>query len=400
MDFGKFIFPFIMAVVTNSIMIVVIYFLRKSPYFANLFGTSFMAALYLVCVLRIFLPLEFPSLHVIIRDNVVLRPIVDIFMTRTAEAEGEPSVYLYILLAVWLAGTVVFASVSVYSHKTHRTYFLANADFTTEEEKAVFQRVSLEVLGKNKNICLKKTDAVNYIMVIGYFRKYVLLPVKDYSAGELEMIFRHECTHIKKKDLWIKLLVHIYCCIFWWNPFSYLLKRDLDYTLEMRCDLSATKDMSDDQLEVYFNTLVANCHKRDEKDKNDRSFYFICSELSDKRGKNRRRSGEFVKRFRALASDPPKKAVQIFVNSLVALLLASVFVFSYAFILQPYYGTNIDENEYDLRDDGILADSSNAYLVKQADGSYLFYFQDLPPVPVTREEVEQGMFVDYPILEN
>ena len=77
-----------------------------------------------------------------------------------------------------------------------------------------------------------------------------------------------------------------------------------------------------------------------------------------------------------------------------------MFVFSYAFILQPYYGTNIDENEYDLRDDGILADSSNAYLVKQADGSYLFYFQDLPPVPVTREEVEQGMFVDYPILEN
>ena len=399
MDFGKFIFPFIMAVVTNSIMIVVIYFLRKSPYFANLFGTSFMAALYLVCVLRISLPLEFPSLHVIIRDNVVLRPIVDIFMTRTAEAEGEPSVYLYILLAVWLAGTVVFASVSVYSHKTHKTYFLANADFTTEEEKAVFQRVSLEVLGKNKNICLKKTDAVNYIMVIGYFRKYVLLPVKDYSAGELEMIFRHECTHIKKKDLWIKLLVHIYCCIFWWNPFSYLLKRDLDYTLEMRCDLSATKDMSDDQLEVYFNTLVANCHKRDEKDKNDRSFYFICFELSDKRGKNRRRSGEFVKRFRALASDPPKKAVQIFVNSLVALLLASVFVFSYAFIWQSFYGPEVDEEDYGLLSGDTIVDDTNSYLVIQEDGNYLFYYKNYPPEHLSKEEVEQGLYEGYLILE-
>ena len=399
MDLGQFIFPFIMAVVTNSIMIVAIYFLRKIPYFSNLFSVWFMVVLYLVCVLRVFLPLEFPDVQIILRDNVVLNSLVNALMIRTSETMGEPSAYLYIIFAVWIVGIIAFAIVSVCTHHSKKTYYLANYDFTSDEEHRIFSRVKREVLGDKGDIVLKKTDAVKSIMVIGYFKKYVLLPEKEYSLDELEMILRHELTHIRNKDLWVKLLVHIYCCVFWWNPLSYLLKHDLSFTLEMRCDLSATKDFSDKRKEMYFNALKANCRKRTKQDKDTRNYFFICSEFTDNRKKNRANK-EFVKRTKAIAKDPPNKVGQAVVNTLVAIVLVAMVVVSYFFIWQPFYGYDADDDLYDLNEGAIVVDDTNSYLVRQDDGSYLFYYKEYTPEVVSAEEVEQGLYKGYPILEN
>lgn len=418
MDIGQLVFPFIMAVLTSSLMIVAIYFLRKIPYFANLFSVWFMVVLYLVGVLRVFLPLEFPGLHIILRDDMILNSVVEALWVRVDNSASRPGVLFFVILGVWLAGTLIFAVVSVVIQKSETTYYLANTDFTTEEEKRIFDRISKEVLGKADNLCLKKTDAVKRIMVIGYFKRYILLPVKDYSPVELEMILRHECTHIRNKDLLIKLLVHIYCCIFWWNPMSYLLKLDLGFTLEMRCDLSATKDFSDDERENYFNALIANCRvkpkkqkkqkgekskkdDKDNKDKNekrhDRNYFFINAELFDGSKKK-----DFVRRMKAIAKDPPKKAGQIIANVLVSLVLLAIFIASYLFIWQPFYGPEVDEDNYNTTslNFDIIADDTNSYLVRQPDGSYLFYCLDFPPEHIPKEEVEQGLYAGYPILEN
>lgn len=395
MDIGQFAFPFIMAVITNSIMIVAIYFLRKIPYFANLFSVWFMVVLYLVCVLRVFLPLEFPSVQVIIRDSGLYRFLINGVVDRAEDSYVTFGSALYIILAVWLIGTVVFGVASIMIHRSKKLYYLANYDFTTDDEKALFDRVSHEILGTHNRITLKKTDAVKSIMVIGYFQRVVLLPEKDYSVDELEMIFRHECTHVKNKDLWLKLLIHIYCCIFWWNPFSYLLKHDLDFTLEMRCDLSATRTFTDVQKAKYFDALTANCHTKTKGSKDDRNHFFICSELS-----NVRKSKELVKRMKAITIERPKKVGQITANVLVSLVLAVIFVVSYFFILQPFYGYDAENSNYNLLSGDEIADNSNSYLVKQADGSYLFYCMDYPPIPVSQEEVDDGLFIGYPILDS
>ena len=393
MDIGQFIFPFIMAVITNSLMIVAIYFLRKISYFSNLFSVWFMVALYLMCVLRMFLPLEFPGIQVILRDTAVFNTMAEALWTRVPDAASSPSAIVYIFLVVWAVGMIAFGIISLAAHKSRKTYYLANYDFTSDEEKQIFGRVRHEILGDRSHIVIKKTDAVQFIMVIGYFRKYVLLPNKEYDPDELEMIFRHELTHIKNKDLWLKLLVHIYCCFFWWNPFSYLLKHDLDFTLEMRCDLSAARAFTDQQKEQYFAALTANCRQKASDKKDERDYFFICSELSGSR-KNK----EFVKRTKAIAKDPPNKVGQIAANSAVALVLVAAFAISYFFIWQPFYGPEVDEDDYEISN-GYVSDDTNSYLIKRSDGSYLFYFSDYPPMEVSQEEIEGGLFEGYPIYE-
>lgn len=80
------------------------------------------------------------------------------------------------------------------------------------------------------------------------------------------------------------------------------------------------------------------------------------------------------------------------------LILLIVFV-SYLFIWQPFYGPDVDEEQFELNENALVADDSNSYLVKNQDGTYSFYFEGYPPMEVTQEEIDNGMFEGYPIIE-
>jgi hypothetical protein len=167
----------------------------------------------------------------------------------------------------------------------------------------------------------------------------------------------------------------------------------------MRCDLSATKDFSDQQKETYFNALKANCRKRTKQDKDARNYFFICSEFTDNRKKNRANK-EFVKRTKAIAKDPPNKVGQAVVNTLVAIVLVAVVFASYILIWQPFYSYDATNDDYNSGVFDEIADGDNSYLVKQENGTYLFYFSDFPPMEVSQEEIDEGLYIGYPILEN
>lgn len=389
MDIGQFVFPFIMAVLTNSLMIVIIYFLRKVPYFSNLFSVWFMVILYLFCVLRIFLPIEFPNAQIVLMDNTVYTSLVEAFIQRDADGIARPNTALIVFLCAWAIGIIVIGLSNLISQRRFFRYLMANGDYATDHEREIFCGVAKDVLKSDKNVLLRKTDVITGTVVVGLIHKTVLIPDETYTDDELKMMFRHECMHIKNKDLWIKLLVQIYCCIFWWNPFAYLLKSDLDVSLEMKCDLNATKDLSDTEKLTYIETL-----KNRSVAKSGGKPFVICAELADGKKKS-----QLVTRIKAIIAEPPKKVGQIVSNILVALVFVVLFVGSYVFIWQPFYGYIVEENDYELNDSAVIVNDTNSYLVKQSDGDYLFYYKDYPPEKVSKEEVEQGMYEGYPIYK-
>lgn len=396
MDIRQFIFPFIMAVLTNSLMIVAAYFLRKNKYLAAVFGVWFMGALYLFCILRILVPIEFPHAQVIIMDKVVYTAVVDFFKGRTVIDASVSHLILYLLLALWFVGIAVSALITVVIQEQYKTYIKANYDFTTDEERALFAGYVHKILGKDLPITLKRTDAVDGPLVMGFFKKTVVLPEVAYSPEELGMVFRHELTHIRNKDLWLKLLIQIYCCIFWWNPFSYLLKANLGFSLELKCDLNVVGDLDDRATGCYIDTIKNSLLIK----KRRKTPFLVCAELSDKT-----KEREMLKRFRMIDyktadETPSDRKKQYVLSAVVGAALLAVFVASYIFIWQPYSGYEYFPEEA-YYEDGVseFADDSNAYLVKQDDGSYLFYFLETDPIPVTNEEVKEGLYDGYPIYE-
>ncbi|HBF8836512.1 TPA: M56 family metallopeptidase [Clostridioides difficile] len=106
------------------------------------------------------------------------------------------------------------------------------------------------------NIKLKYTYEVANPSCFGLFEKYILLPPHDYSLEELNWILRHELTHYKSKDLYIRYLILFLKCVYWFNPLVYLLDRVVENICEMHCDETVLKDYGLEDRQNYAMTVV------------------------------------------------------------------------------------------------------------------------------------------------
>lgn len=384
MDIRVLIFPFIMAILSSDILILIMFLLRKSKYFANIMSIGVIGALYLFCILRMVLPIEIPQVHTIIRDPHIYTTVVDYLTVKSGL--GKYSL-LYILLALWILVSLILLIRFLVKQRGFRKYIDANADLANEDERSLLKTVAEEVFGKEKDISLKKTDAVNESMVIGFVHPMVLIPDIEYSRTELEMIFRHECMHIRDKDIWVKLLIELYCIIFWWNPFSYLMKVDISDTLETKCDLNVIKRFDNMDKLKYAETVAK--FMSIEKDK---KVPFVNARFSKARNNK-----EAVKRIAAILQAPPKKSAQIILNLVAVVLIVGIFIGSYTIIVQPY--SEPTKSDFEILEGEKAIKDEECYLVKQEDGNYLFYYSDFPPQVISKEEVEKGFYNNYPIYE-
>lgn len=100
-------------------------------------------------------------------------------------------------------------------------------------------------------------------LVTGLFKPLILLPSDDYSDKELEFILAHERTHIRRHDLWYKLLLLIANAVHWFNPIVYLMVRRAARDLEYSCDYLVVKDTCMDYRRDYSMTILKYTGRKD-----------------------------------------------------------------------------------------------------------------------------------------
>ena len=93
-------------------------------------------------------------------------------------------------------------------------------------------------------------------------RRYIILPDKTYTDAELHYILLHEYTHFLNHDTAVKLLVTLYCIIFWWNPVVYLLQKDLEQTLELKCDRAIAQTLNAQERTAYLRAILSAMKQR------------------------------------------------------------------------------------------------------------------------------------------
>ena len=69
-------------------------------------------------------------------------------------------------------------------------------------------------------------------------------------------IFRHELTHYKRGDLWLKLLLVAARSVHWFNPLVRLLTRFAQEDIELACDDAVVRGMDGSQRRAYGETIL------------------------------------------------------------------------------------------------------------------------------------------------
>ena len=153
-------------------------------------------------------------------------------------------------LAVWALGAVFSLSITVcaylsFTRRLRQT--LRRADHFTRTVYASLPG------GKPALWCSR---AVKTPLMYGVFSAKIVLPEREYDEEQLGNILRHELMHYRRRDPMYKWLAAFILSAHWFNPLSWLIRREIGRACELSCDEMLLRGMSRFEKQSYGNTLL------------------------------------------------------------------------------------------------------------------------------------------------
>lgn len=162
----------------------------------------------------------------------------------------------YVLVCIWGLGMAVFAGWQAFAYWKFAYLLRLSA---TPAERDTLRRVfedQKQSLGIRRDIPLVVTPAADCPMLAGFVKPTLYLPDEALSEQEAMFIFRHELTHYKRGDLWLKLLLTAAKTVHWFNPLVYLMARFAQEDIELACDDAVVRGMDSAQRRAYGETIL------------------------------------------------------------------------------------------------------------------------------------------------
>jgi len=175
----------------------------------------------------------------------------------TESSTGSNISLLMILAIIWVA-----VGVSVFSYHIWRYFRLIRMvkrwgkEIKDEGTLELFDFVKKEKGLGNVKIDLIKCNFVSTTLLTGFIKPIILMPEKHFDEDELDMIFRHELTHYKRKDLIIKLLSVIVISMHWFNPIVYWMCNAIQTEGEASCDETVLHDIGEENRQFYAELII------------------------------------------------------------------------------------------------------------------------------------------------
>lgn len=143
------------------------------------------------------------------------------------------------LAGIWLAGFVGVMLWSILSHIRYRKWLLKGATPVQEDTVTeAFRKQQRIIRFWPEHITLWVSGKTATPISVGLFWRTtcIVLPEKQYTQKELDLIFRHELVHICRRDSLTKLEMTLCCALMWFNPLVWLAVRACAEDLELSCD--------------------------------------------------------------------------------------------------------------------------------------------------------------------
>ncbi|HFU4055325.1 TPA: M56 family metallopeptidase [Streptococcus suis] len=169
--------------------------------------------------------------------------------------------WLQIFLFVWFLGFVVVIGRSIFAYVKFSN--LLKRWGTPISDLRILETFYIikEEFGIKKDIRLFHYPQVSSPMIFGLRHPIVLLPATDYTDEELDLIFEHELTHYKHRDIYVNLLVLLVKAAHWFNPIVAFACKEVQEAAESYCDHSVLNQRDQAYRSFYGETIITMIHK-------------------------------------------------------------------------------------------------------------------------------------------
>lgn len=104
---------------------------------------------------------------------------------------------------------------------------------------------------------LRRSEFVKSPLTYGVIRPVILLP-SEISLNEEEFfcIMEHEWVHIRRKDVFVKYLLCLTICIYWFHPLVWMMAVLINRDIELACDEEVIRTCSKHYKTAYAHALI------------------------------------------------------------------------------------------------------------------------------------------------
>jgi len=267
--------------------------------------------------------------------------------------QGYPlnfSLIIQTLSIVWLVGFLLVLAVLLYVNVRFVKSIKHEPVVNDQRIQQLFMACKQKV-GIRRHIIIVRSSKVSIATLCGVISPKLLLPsplINNLKDEELQYLFLHELSHIKRGDIVINVLMNILLAMHWFNPLLWYAYHNMREDQELACDAMALSYIPNNQSHAYALTLI----KLLEMAPNNSTLASTATVTGGKKELYRRIT--MIKSFKK----------QTFKSALLGIALI-VLLSSCALTSPKAEPNNFNEGEADIQEQNVNDDTTNEKITEQ-----------------------------------
>lgn len=176
-----------------------------------------------------------------------------------SEAMVQRTESISILSVIWLAGLLLcFGFFAVSYIKCYREF-----RFSLPVENDILEAWK-EKHPLKRSLSIRQTETIAAPLSYGVIRPVILMPKNTEwkNIYQLRYVLEHEYVHIRRLDMFTKLIMIAAVCIHWFNPLVWVMYILFNRDLELSCDETVVRRFGMDIKSVYATALISMEEKK------------------------------------------------------------------------------------------------------------------------------------------
>lgn len=154
----------------------------------------------------------------------------------------------------WLSGVILFAVwqgiLYILSRRRLVRWSRCPDETTIQVAKEIAERTGI----KQKYRLLVGREAASP-MLVGLFCPIVFIP-DGFDGEKLTLALKHELTHLRRRDIWLKLFLTAANAVHWFNPLVWFIAARAEKDIEIACDEYVLANAGRSQRRAYCETIL------------------------------------------------------------------------------------------------------------------------------------------------
>lgn len=180
----------------------------------------------------------------------IKRPYETLFAVFSGGEMAVGTKWFILAGTVWGSGVLLLATIKSLRYFYERNLFLTLAEECGDGISENTVNALKEELGYKGRLMLLRISGERLSITMGVVKPVIILQ-ETRMLSEQILVLKHELVHIVRRDLLLRLLLELLCCLYWFHPLIYLLRSCFVFVRETSCDERVIRDCTEAEREVY-----------------------------------------------------------------------------------------------------------------------------------------------------